>query len=420
MEIEKLINITGLSTEEIGKLCVEFSDSRNVDLEVPLSVIMNVSPDDGLKLVDASIGISKISVNERGKSVGTYLKYLNGITIEIDPRIRNSKRLLTSAIRDGLVMYPYNDQYGPPVDSLIDNRHNVTVEVIDNPPQTSDGYLGKHLVLVHNDDDYHNIDIITDYFTSYARVKCHVRNKQPPIIAWRDMANRVADKAVDYAIDRSIYVGPEALEVGIYLSGIKMCTKFKVSLAMAIYDFFKASVVYDSSSGWGDRAIAAALSDTVIKYVGTDPNIDLVSGYQHIVDYFGEKRPEKSIDFYDYPAEDLNLDAVFEDGLPDLVFSSPPFFDYEIYSDLETQSVARHDTASDWLNGWLIPVTMQSWNILPVGGRLVYYLGNCGTKSVQKLISEMSNVIDALYEGKIQIATGRGLGLYIYVWQKIA
>jgi tRNA1(Val) A37 N6-methylase TrmN6 len=53
-----------------------------------------------------------------------------------------------------------------------------------------------------------------------------------------------------------------------------------------------------------------------------------------------------------------------------LVFSSPPYFDWEKYSKQETQSFIRYRTYSTWVESFLRPVVHESHRILANGGYL--------------------------------------------------
>ena len=58
----------------------------------------------------------------------------------------------------------------------------------------------------------------------------------------------------------------------------------------------------------------------------------------------------------------------------DLVFTSPPFFDMEIYEDVETQSVEKYKSVVKWKNGFLFPALRKSYKFLKVGGYLALYI----------------------------------------------
>jgi hypothetical protein len=60
----------------------------------------------------------------------------------------------------------------------------------------------------------------------------------------------------------------------------------------------------------------------------------------------------------------------------ELVFSSPPFFDWEHYSKSDTQSFRRFPTYPIWLSSFLRPVIAESYRILERHGYLALNVTN--------------------------------------------
>jgi hypothetical protein len=342
---------------------------------------------------------------------------------------------LVELISSGELKYPFKKNYMNHPDDLIANEtHAVFQEYpyVENLPDFLQNekmlYKGKEIALIFTEGDYNRLDIITDFFTEETRVGCNVKKFSPPIIAWKKKSYDVSRMAVQMGL-KSGMISTYELSEAIYLSGIKMCTTFKVSVAMAVYDGFAAKKVLDISSGWGDRMIAASLSKSVMTYVGTDPNHELMDGYEQIVNYFKTKN-DKELIVYNYPFEDLPLDAIFGNPKgnsgPDLIFTSPPFFDYEIYrtGNKKTQSINGHDTFDDWVTGWLIPVTLKAWEYLKVNGHMVYHLGHLGDNDMAKaIINTMKTITGAVFKGQIPLINREyptRRPMFIYVWYKYA
>lgn len=300
---------------------------------------------------------------------------------------------------------------------------------IKRPNQKFDG---KEWILVFCYGDYEKLDVITDYFTGDIRNKCSMNGLPSPTEIFIIRADDVVKYAVERAIRTNTDMCSKYLYDAIYTMNTKQCKNFKVSVAMKIYDHFQAKITYDPCSGWGDRGIAAALSKSVQTYVGTDPNTHLSSGYNDISNFFKVHRPEKTIQYYHYPAEDIDLNSLFsEDSFkPDLIFTSPPFFDQEIYDNdattRVTQSVVKHPTITDWYDNWFVKMTVRNWEILKPGGHLIYYLSNCGSpyNYGDKIVKSMANedaVTNVLFRGRIPILNRKyKYPIFLYVWKKIA
>lgn len=288
-------------------------------------------------------------------------------------------------------------------------------------------YNGKEVALLFDDRDYNTLDVLSSFFTEDVRIRCNVKNFAPPIVAWRSKAKEIASRAYDVAMRDRRDFNMGSLDIGLYQSNIKLCTTFKISVAMAIYNGFRPRKVYDFSSGWGDRAIAAALSNSVNVYVGTDPNHDLVDGHEKLKRKF-ESVSTTKLYLYNHPAESIDLEQIFGpaggSGGPDLIFTSPPFFDYEIYNKDEKQSIHGKADFNDWYENWLLPVTIKAWDHLKMNGHLVYHLGYLNDKDSMsdRLIESLSLIPGVKFKGQIPIIDRKDLNkrpMFIYVWQKV-
>jgi 16S rRNA G966 N2-methylase RsmD len=115
-------------------------------------------------------------------------------------------------------------------------------------------------------------------------------------------------------------------------------------LAVAIIRRFKATRMLDISAGWGDR-LSAAIATNLAKYQAFDPNTSLKEGHDRIINAFVpvEQRRCFNITYTGFEHAQLKADEF------DLVFTSPPFFDFEIYTALPGQSVDTYKSLDAWL-----------------------------------------------------------------------
>ena len=130
--------------------------------------------------------------------------------------------------------------------------------------------------------------------------------------------------------------------------------------------------LYDPSAGWAGRLLGAlAVNDERnIHYIGTDPNTDhnTTEGrtkYHEIADFFNTKTyrgrglfPKiHSYEIYQLGSEVIGDNPDFQKykGKLDLVFTSPPYFSREAYSDDETQSYKKFSDYDSWREGFLKP-----------------------------------------------------------------
>lgn len=156
----------------------------------------------------------------------------------------------------------------------------------------SDRYLipwnfeGKQIVLPIGNDEYDNIDIITDYFSEENRMQAKMMYaEKSPIQAWNDV--KLITKIVNNLIENQKDINMKELREQIY-QNIPEATQFKTTLAISFYKKFKANNVLDISAGWGDRLIAA-IAHNVNKYLAYDPNKSLKPAHDKIIDMFGQE-----------------------------------------------------------------------------------------------------------------------------------
>ena len=143
-------------------------------------------------------------------------------------------------------------------------------------------------------------------------------------------------------------------------------------------------VIYDPSSGWGGRILGAMCvrPDRSIHYIGTDPNTDHVidehdgiayTKYEDLATFYNEKTyrtqglfPKvNTYELFQDGSEVISRNEKFQEykGKVDLVFTSPPYFAKEAYSQDETQSYKKFGEYDEWRDGFLVPTleTCVEW-----------------------------------------------------------
>jgi len=157
------------------------------------------------------------------------------------------------------------------------------------------------------------------------------------------------------------------------LSGNNGSDHITPSTAKAVYTYFDRPLsVLDFSAGFGGRLLGAMASENVKRYVGIDPLKQTCDGLNVLYEKFKDlSYPSVSI-VNGLP--EAVLDSINETF--DLVFTSPPFFDKEIYSKDNGQSCIKYYDYKDWLNNWLMVVVDKSTSKLNNDGKLVIWIGH--------------------------------------------
>jgi len=145
-----------------------------------------------------------------------------------------------------------------------------------------------------------------------------------------------------------------------------IAAQFRPSSAKQIYEHFNAVDILDFSSGWGDRLSGFMAANGTRSYVGIDPNTRVHEGYIQQINQFMPST--KMATFYDSPAEDFDFDRL---GMFDFIFTSPPYFNIERYTQDDKQSFKRYRKLEDWLELFLYTVLKKAWTKLKEGGTMV-------------------------------------------------
>jgi hypothetical protein len=198
-----------------------------------------------------------------------------------------------------------------------------------------------------------------------------------PVDCFRD------DKCLRAVIRRALTLWPDrhganASSVRIMLKTFSNCatvSNFRPAVARSVIQTFSApgDTVVDFAAGYGGRLVGSL--SLLRHYVGVDPCSMQVRGLNRCIQTIQRIGTiPGTAEIHEGCAEDLL--PHFPSRSSRLVFSSPPYFDWEKYSRQKTQSFIRYKSYSDWLGNFLRPVVEQSNRILAKGGSLVINVPN--------------------------------------------
>ena len=161
-------------------------------------------------------------------------------------------------------------------------------------------------------------------------------------------------------------------------SGTQAVSNFRPTAAALMYDKFlekssplfgtKAGVTWDMSCGYGGRLLGAIAAD--VNYIGTDPCTETYEGLQQIKEEWGS--PNRTIELHKIGSEEFWPDK----NSIDLCFTSPPYFDWEKYSEEDTQSYKKYPTTKEWIDGFLWHTIDKCHYGLKTGGILALNVAN--------------------------------------------
>jgi hypothetical protein len=167
---------------------------------------------------------------------------------------------------------------------------------------------------------------------------------------------------------------------------IQVAVNFPPMIAKYLYEKYtehckdqKVINLYDPSAGWGGRIVGAmtVLDDRHIHYIGTDPNTDNfipelgITRYEYLADFVNQSLNRFGYEPHTYEVFQLGSEVIGKDkkfrkykGKLDLVFTSPPYFNREGYSEDETQSLKKFPQYDAWREGFLKPTLTTAYNYL--------------------------------------------------------
>jgi hypothetical protein len=213
---------------------------------------------------------------------------------------------------------------------------------------------------------------------------------------------------------------PEALREFIYTKSRECSTHNPLIIAYFIRAL-KAKKILDMSCGWGDRLIGS-LAAGVDLYYGCDPNSCLHKGYQQIIDLLRpySPNPKAQITINCAPFESHTIPE--ELGQFDLMYTSPPYFDYEDYSKETTQSIASSEILNEdqWLNKFLYPSVKKIISRIKPRGHIIFYFSQGPTHGyMEKFLKWMKNDEQQVdYLGNVFFGKDRKRVHPIFIWRK--
>jgi ubiquinone/menaquinone biosynthesis C-methylase UbiE len=310
------------------------------------------------------------------------------------------------------ISFPYHKYYINTRDYYFTNlknfKYSITTEIVDTGPKAPAKIQGIYFkspityifkepelfglkgkitpTLLTMKEDYNAIDVITNLFTEEQRMKAKVykgkSETMSPFDFWMTQKSKIIDLIYTEKQPLNSYTLREAI-----FNLVPEATLFKTTVAKSIYDIFKPKHILDMSSGWGDRMIAAIAygesSGIDVKYSGFDPNSSLKYEYMRIATLAPENK-RQNFKVRTEPFESANLKDIKD---VDLFFSSPPYFDFEIYTNEETQSINNYKTYPQWVVNFLFKSIKNAFSVIVKDGYFVMHITDTGNmRNVCELI----------------------------------
>lgn len=364
-----------------------------------------------------------------------HINNMQKLWLSVYGQIDDAVAALLYLIRENVIPFPFTYQYSQPCLKMFENIIKYQPQILYGRYKSNhhDKFQGQYVRVKSGFNLHDSIDGITDLFIENIRIKGRKSYaKQSTFECW--IADDCLSSVIKTLLTNSQFANltPKDFREAIYFHNPEPGL-FKISACKGILEVLYSHSIpkrlkwLDFSAGWGDRLICAIACQ--FDYVGFDPNIELYPGHQNIIQTFSEKDPNEILylsrprhKIYYQPFEDVDIDLlIIDEGLFDICFTSPPYFDLEIYSDAETQSIARYPQFDDWLTNFLFVALEKAWSALKVNGLLVIHIEDI--KDGQIVGPMKDYVKDHLkgseYLGMIGIEGEIGKVRPVWVWRKM-
>lgn len=156
--------------------------------------------------------------------------------------------------------------------------------------------------------------------------------------------------------------------------------------------------------GFGGRLLGALSSKNNYKYVGTDPCTETMYNLHRLGEYIEMVTGrEDSYELHCCGSETFKGPA----NSVDFAFSSPPYFDLEVYSDEPTQCFNKYPVLEDWLEGYVRETIKNIYHMLKPGCCYAVNIADFKVRGGKEV---------AYVDEWIRISTKEGMPLYDTVY----
>lgn len=165
-------------------------------------------------------------------------------------------------------------------------------------------------------------------------------------------------------------------------------SQFKPVVAKAIYEKYikNGDKVLDYSCGFGSRMLGLfSLGLNDIEYYGYEPCIKTYNGLIKLASYF------------DFPISIKKCGSETEifDQKFDFIFSSPPYFNTEIYSNEETQCYNKYTEYNEWLIKYWQKTVQNIKEMMKKDTIFGVNIGNNANKKMVKIAEDFKRIIES-------------------------
>ena len=240
-----------------------------------------------------------------------------------------------------------------------------------------------------------------------------------------DLNQKTGDRFLIRLYEKKTKIFPVGLK-SFRISVCQSAVNFPPPIAKAIWEKYTEEfkkdqevVVWDPSCGWGGRILGAmsVKDDRKIMYLGTDPNPDHIipnsettyttyTKYDDLARFVNiETKRGHSLDpsvnnwrVWSKGSEVIQFDPGFQHykGKVSVVFTSPPYFGKEQYSEDQNQSCHKFSGYQEWKQGFLYETLKTAYDWLRPGGYILWNISDIAMgKDVLPLEKDSCDIMES-------------------------
>jgi 16S rRNA G966 N2-methylase RsmD len=190
------------------------------------------------------------------------------------------------------------------------------------------------------------------------------------------------------------------LKRGIYFCcGMTKSTMFRPQMAKLTCLQYAPKNVLDPCAGWGGRMIGTVASGA--NYYAFEPNTETYNNLMALATYLNIH--SKVHIFHD---DALKMDD-YDFPTVDMVITSPPYFDVEVYNHEKTQSVTNHNSYESWKDGFFVPLMAKCEQRLSRTGVSCWNVGKVGKNDMSKDVFDFHSSLNYNHINTLSVVSSK-------------
>lgn len=186
--------------------------------------------------------------------------------------------------------------------------------------------------------------------------------------AWKDPI--IMDKVRQWGLQSMSQLWLSWIRRAVYMAaGLPNSSFYRPHFAKQICEMSnkKLGTLFDPCAGWAGRMLGTVSCGW--NYISCDPNKETYDNIIRVVEFL---EIQNNVNIKNIPVEDLDFSEL---NKVDIVLTSPPYFNLEIYNSEKNQSYNKYNSFDLWKDNWLIPLMskcldalnddgISAWNVM--------------------------------------------------------